>query len=203
MAPPRIAIFKYGVGNVFSVKSGIERVGGRAKVVSGLEELSDFDALVLPGVGTMPAAMRRLSRYASKVERHIESGKPLLGICLGMHVLFEASTELGYTRGLGYFSGVVEMLKSRPLPHIGWSLVKPVRRSALLEGINSPFYAYYLHSYAHKGVSERFVAAITVRGGESFTAVAERHPIYATQFHPERSGRAGLMVLSNFVELAR
>ncbi len=200
---PRIAIYKYGVGNVFSVKSAVERVGGRARILESLEDLREFDSLILPGVGTMPAAMRRLTKYRRELERHVESGKPVLGICLGLQVMFEASTELGYTQGLGVFRGLVERLDSRPLPHIGWSLVEPRRRSAILEGLEEPFHAYFIHSYAHKDVSEVFVAAVTRRGGEEFTAVAEKHPYYGTQFHPERSGARGLKVLANFVGISR
>ena len=198
----RVLVFKYGVGNVFSVKAALERAGARADIKESLENLEDYDALVLPGVGTMPAAMRRLAAWRGRVERHLDQGKPLLGICLGLQLLFEESEELGPTLGLGLLPGRIERLKAKPLPHIGWNLVEPVRPSELLSGLEKPFYAYYIHSYAYKKVEEPHVKAYTRVGEEVFAAVVEKPPLYATQFHPERSGRAGASILSRFVEIA-
>ncbi|MCE4610834.1 MAG: imidazole glycerol phosphate synthase subunit HisH [Desulfurococcales archaeon] len=199
---PRILVFKYGVGNVFSVKAALERAGALADIKDSLEDIEDYDALVLPGVGTMPAAMRRLTAWRGKVERHLEKRKPLLGICLGLQLLFEESEELGPTPGLGLLPGRIEKLRAKPLPHIGWNLVEPMRPSELLKGLEKPFYAYYIHSYAYKGVEKPYVKAHTRVGGEVFAAVVEKPPLYATQFHPERSGRTGASILSRFVEIA-
>ncbi len=199
----KILVFKYGVGNVFSVKSGLERARAQVKVSHSLEDLEGFDALVLPGVGTMPAAMRRLGAWRRELERHLERGKPLLGICLGLQLLFEESEELGPTRGLGLLPGRIERLRAKPLPHIGWSLVEPLRSSPLLEGLEGPFYAYFIHSYAYRRVTEPFVKAVTRLGSEAFASIVESPPLYATQFHPERSGAAGRVILANFVDLAR
>ncbi|MCE4616805.1 MAG: imidazole glycerol phosphate synthase subunit HisH [Aeropyrum sp.] len=199
----RVLVFKYGVGNVFSVKSALERAGARVRISTGLEDLGSYDALVLPGVGTMPAAMSRLESWRGEIERHIDRGKPVLGICLGLQVLFEESEELGITRGLGLLPGRVERVKASVLPHIGWSLVEPTRSSTLLEGVESPFYAYFIHSYAYRAVNSGFVKAVTRLENDVFASLVESPPLYATQFHPERSGRVGSTILSNFVGLAR
>ena len=200
---PLIAIYKYGVGNVYSVKAALERAGARARVVASLGDSKGYDAIVLPGVGSMPAAMARLEREASLIERLIESRRPLLGICLGMQILYEASTEHGYTRGLGVLPGVVERLKLKPLPHMGWSIVEKTRDSQLLEGLPERFYAYYAHSYASRDVGKGFVKAVTRVSGQAFAALIEEPPVYGTQFHPERSGEYGQRIINNFVELAR
>lgn len=200
---PLIAVYKYGVGNVYSVKAALERAGARAKIVSSLGGSEGYDAIVLPGVGSMPAAMARLRREERLIARLIESGKPLLGICLGMQVLYEASTEHGYTRGMGVLPGVIERLNVKPLPHMGWSIVERIKNSQLLEGLPERFYAYYAHSYASRDVDRMFVKAVTRVGGQVFAALIEKPPVYGTQFHPERSGREGQKIINNFVELAR
>ena len=200
---PLIIVYKYGVGNIYSVKASLERAGARVKVATSLAEAPKPDALVLPGVGSMPAAMRRLERERRFVERHIEESRPLLGICLGMQLLFQAGVEHGYTRGLGLLPGLVLRLNTRPLPHMGWSIVRRIRRSAILEGLPERFHAYYAHSYAVKDVSGPYVRAATREDSEEFAAVVERDSIYGTQFHPEKSGRVGHVILSNFVALAR
>ncbi len=194
-------ILKYGVGNVYSIKAGLEKVGARARI---LEELPGrgVDLLILPGVGSMPAAMKRLDRYRGTLDRMIEEGTIVFGICLGLQLMYEASTEYGYTRGLGLLEGVVDRLPVRPLPHIGWSRVYRIRGSRLLEGLPDGFYAYYVHSYASTDTSPQWVKAYSETGGVEYVAVVEKHPVYGTQFHPERSGREGLRVLANLVEIA-
>ncbi|MCE4613507.1 MAG: imidazole glycerol phosphate synthase subunit HisH [Desulfurococcales archaeon] len=200
---PLIIVYKYGVGNVYSVKASLERAGARVRIVESLSEAGKADAVVFPGVGSMPAAMRKLEREKDIVYRLVEKSKPLLGICLGMQLLYEAGTEHGYTRGLGLLRGIVERLRVKPLPHMGWSVVERVRGSALLEGLPERFYAYYAHSYAPKNTEAPHVRALTREGFEEFVAVVEKGSVYGTQFHPEKSGRLGQAIISNFVALSR
>ncbi|MCE4603189.1 MAG: imidazole glycerol phosphate synthase subunit HisH [Desulfurococcales archaeon] len=195
-------IYKYGVGNVYSVKSGLEKAGARARVVESLSNMPSMDLLVLPGVGSMPAAMARLEKDLERVMKHIDAGRPVMGICLGLQLMYEASTEFGVTKGLGLLEGVVDKMPVKPLPHIGWSLVERIRRSTLLQGLPERFYAYYVHSYASMDTGRPWVRAFTRLGGIEFTAVVEKPPLYGTQFHPERSGANGLRVLRNLVEIA-
>lgn len=195
-------IYKYGVGNVYSVKSGLEKAGARARVVEDLGNVDRMDLLILPGVGSMPAAMARLERDKERIMRHIDRGRPVMGICLGLQLMYEASTEFGLTRGLGLLEGMVDRMPVKPLPHIGWSLVERTRESRLLEGLPERFYAYYVHSYASMDTERPWVKAETSVGRVRFVAVVEKPPVYGTQFHPERSGRSGLRVLMNLVELA-
>lgn len=197
-----IAIYKYGIGNVYSVKSALEKAGAKAFIVESLSQAGRPDALVLPGVGSMPAAMSRLERERSLLERHIDSGRPILGICLGMQLLYEASTEFGYTRGLGLLQGVVDRLPVKPLPHIGWSIVSVKGQTPLLDGLPSSFYAYFVHSYGSTDTSRGFVKATTSVSSVEFVSVIDMNPVFGTQFHPERSGKHGLMVIRNFVEIA-
>ncbi|MEB3861505.1 MAG: imidazole glycerol phosphate synthase subunit HisH [Desulfurococcales archaeon] len=195
-------IYKYGVGNVYSVKSGLEKAGARARIVESLRDIPSMDLLILPGVGSMPAAMARLEKDLDRIMRHIDSGRPVMGICLGLQLMYEASTEFGVTKGLGLLEGIVDKMPVKPLPHIGWSQVERVRGSALLEGLPDRFYAYYVHSYASMETGKPWVKAITRLGDIEFTAVVEKPPVYGTQFHPERSGANGLRVLRNLVEIA-
>ncbi len=195
-------IYKYGVGNVYSIKAGLEKAGARVRIVESLRDAGEIDLLVLPGVGSMPAAMARLERERSLIDRHIDRGGLVFGICLGLQLMYEASTEFGYTRGLGLLEGEVDVLPVKPLPHIGWSLVERTRDSRLLRGLPERFYAYYVHSYASMDTGKPWVKAVTRVDEVEYVALVEKHPIYGTQFHPERSGRHGLQVLRNLVSLA-
>lgn len=196
------AVYKYGVGNVYSIKSGLEKAGARVVIVESLRDAGRVDLLVLPGVGSTPAAMKRLGRERSLIDRHVDRGGIIFGVCLGLQLMYEASTEFGYTRGLGFLEGVVDALPVKPLPHIGWSLTERVRDSRLLEGLPERFYAYYAHSYASRDSDKPWVKAVARAGNVVYVALVEKHPFYGTQFHPERSGKYGLQVLSNLVSLA-
>ncbi len=198
----RIAIVKYGVGNIYSVRAGLERQGASPVVVSSLGEAarSNIDALVFPGVGAYPAASRRILGEREELAKLLENGVPVLGICLGMQLFFEESEEGG--KGLGLLRGRVERLEAPKLPHIGWTRVRIIGESELLEGVPDNTYMYFVHSYAYKNTEAPWVRAIASYG-EDFAAVVEEPPLYGTQFHPERSGRHGSRVLGNFVRLVR
>lgn len=197
---PRIAVLKYGVGNIYSVKTGLERAGASVSAVSTLEGLRGVDGAVLPGVGSYAAATRFLSGERGRLLRLADRGVPVLGICLGMQLFFEASEE-GGAEGLGVLPGTVKRLQAGKLPHIGWSRVYPIRGSALLRGVEPGTYFYFVHSYAVLDREGPWVTGLASYQGSVFAATVERHPFYGTQFHPEKSGEAGLAVLRNFVSM--
>ena len=198
MGRPRIAILKYGVGNIYSVYSGLERAGAEPMVVDRLK--GDFDALVLPGVGAFRPAMERLRPQKGLLLDMLDSGGIILGICLGMQLFYEWSDEWGGLEGLGLLHGRIERIPVRKLPHIGWSRIQRSRRCRLLKDVKPDSYFYFVHSYALlEGRPE--TCAYTEYGGTMFASIVEAHPIYGTQFHPERSDGPGLKVLKNFVSM--
>lgn len=196
---PRIAIVNYGVGNLFSIRSSLSKVGARPKITRSIANLANVDAIILPGVGAFSGVMRFLSERREKLRELIES-VPTLGICLGMQLLFEESEEGG--KGLGIFKGkTVKLPSSVKVPHMGWNTVELERRDAILKGIPNGAYFYFVHSYAPKAESGNVIA--TTRYGIKFASVVRRGSVYGVQFHPEKSGVNGLRLLKNFVGIVR
>jgi imidazole glycerol-phosphate synthase subunit HisH len=203
---PRVGVIDYGMGNRRSVQKALEHAGAVAPVTSDREELERCAALVLPGVGAFPLAMRRLRGLGliEVIRSRISEGVPLLGICLGMQLLFQRSEELEPTAGLGLLEGDVTRLRAGALriPHIGWNEVTWERASALTRGLpeaGCPF--YHVHSFAARPESAHDVAAST-EYGERFATVVEHGRVFGVQFHPEKSSGHGLRLLGNFVGLA-
>jgi glutamine amidotransferase len=205
-ARPRIAIVDYGMGNRRSVEKALDHVGATADITHDLRELEQADALVLPGVGAFPRGMSNLRSLGldSVVSERVASGTPLLGICLGMQLLFDSSTELGETtRGLGLIAGEVRALDAGGLrvPHIGWNEVRFERASRLTAELppgGAPF--YHVHSYAAHAADPDDVVG-TTEYGERFATIVTRGSVYGTQFHPEKSSGDGLTLLAAFVRL--
>ena len=202
---PRIGVVEYGMGNRRSVQKALERAGASAPVTRDHAELRACDGLVLPGVGAFPAAMRRLRELglAELICTSTGDGVPLLGICLGMQLLYEHSEELEQTDGLGLLEGVVTRLATGGLrvPHIGWNEVRFERASALTAGLPAggcPF--YHVHSLAPRPRHEADVVG-TTEYGERFATTVERDVVFGVQFHPEKSSVHGLELLANFVAL--
>ncbi len=196
-----IAIADYGMGNRRSVEKALAHVGAESVVTS---DVRDASAIILPGVGAFPEAMRNLERTGlgeALIER-AAAGVPLLGICLGMQLLFESSTEHEGAEGLGILPGTVTALQSPRLPHIGWNLVTFERDSALTEGLGEAAAFYHVHSFACRPADPGDVVG-TSEYGERFVSVVERGNVMASQFHPEKSSLDGLRMLRNFAELAR
>jgi len=200
-----VAIINYGVGNLLSIYTSLERVGAKPKIVDEVGEAGEFDAVVFPGVGAFKPAIRKLEKRRELVSRMLEE-KPVLGICLGMQLLYERSEEgCGsgeYLRGLGVFHGtVVRITGSVKVPQMGWNTIRIVKPECpILEGIPNEAYVYYANSYVSAPSDE--TCATTFYGIE-FSAVSWHENVFGTQFHPEKSGRWGLKVLRNFVEYAR
>ena len=195
-----IAIADYGMGNRRSVEKALAHVGAESLVTS---DVRDASAIILPGVGAFPEAMRNVERsgLGEQLVERAAAGVPVLGICLGMQLLFESSSEHEGAEGLGILPGVVTALESPRLPHIGWNLVSFSRPSALTEGLGEAAAFYPVHSFACRPTDASDVVG-TGEYGERFVSVVERDNVMAAQFHPEKSSTDGLQMLKNFAALA-
>lgn len=196
----RIALLDYGAGNLTSVRKGLDATGARVLTPASPGELVDADAVVVPGVGHFAATITLSDAWREAIAGAVRRGAPLLGICLGLQWLFESSDEAPGVAGLGAIPGRCERLPSVvKVPHVGWNALEMVRPSVLLEGLADGTQVYFTHTYAAPLVHET-VAATT--HGARFSAAVEQQGIFGVQFHPEKSGEAGLRVLRNFVQLA-
>jgi glutamine amidotransferase len=196
----RVALIDYGAGNLTSVRKGLDAAGARIFTPARPDELADADGLVVPGVGHFAATTSLSEDWRRSIAEAIARRTPLLGICLGLQWLFESSEEAPGIAGLGTIAGRCERLPPIvKVPHVGWNALEIVRPSVLLEGLADGTQMYFTHTYAAPIVDET-VAATT--HGARFSAVVERGQIFGVQFHPEKSGEAGLRVLRNFVQLA-
>jgi imidazole glycerol-phosphate synthase subunit HisH len=202
---PRIAVIDYGMGNRRSVEKALERVGAAASITADHRELLDADGLVLPGVGAFPLAMRNLRslQLDELIRQRVAARIPLLGICLGMQLLFETSTEIEPTDGLGLLAGAVTPLAADGLrvPHVGWNEVRFERPSALTAQLPEAGCAFYhVHSYAPRPADPADVVG-TTEYGERFATIVERGTVSGVQFHPEKSSTHGLQLLASFASL--
>jgi len=217
---PRIVIVDYGFGNIFSVRQALRKGGIEAIVSRDKNCLETADALILPGVGAFGDAMRTLSRFdlTSPIKYFALSGRPIMGICLGLQLMMDESCEFGSNEGLGLFTGSVERLmpnndgsKGFKVPHIGWSAVFPNREKAserssdncwggtLLESLTEAPFFYFIHSFGVKKTEPNFVVGYTNYGNETFCSALQYNNLFAFQFHPEKSGLAGLRIYENFI----
>ncbi|MGM9585488.1 MAG: imidazole glycerol phosphate synthase subunit HisH [Faecousia sp.] len=199
-----IGIIDYGVGNLFSLCSSCKAIGQEAFVSGNAEELAKADRLILPGVGAFGDAADKLraTGMADFVRQQAAAGKPLLGICLGMQLLFEKSYEYGCHEGLGLLKGQVVPMEGKlpaelKIPHMGWNALE-VRSGRLLEGLDGQ-YVYFVHSFFAEGCEDS-LAAVT-EYGIPITAAVEKGNIFGCQFHPEKSGSVGLSILRRFSEI--
>jgi glutamine amidotransferase len=199
-----IAIINYGLGNLHSVHKAAAYVGGEAVVTDDPQTILKADKVILPGVGAFADGMKGLgSRKLGRVVREVAAqGKPLLGICLGMQLLFEQSEEQGQHQGLGLLAGIVVLFQQPGIkvPQIGWNQVEVIKTSGLMSGIREGDYFYFNHGYYCVPEHAGDVLTNTDYGGQ-FASSVERGNIFGVQFHPEKSQKNGLQVLKNFVEL--
>jgi imidazole glycerol-phosphate synthase subunit HisH len=198
----RVAILDYGMGNLRSVEKALERVGAQPEITADAERARDADGVVLPGVGAFPPAIARVRElgFDELISDRINASVPVLGVCLGMQLLFERSTEQGGAEGLGVFSGEVRELRAPglKLPHIGWEPVTWLGESELVEGIPSDTPFYFVHSFVPDDVDETDVLGVAAHG-ERFVCAVGRDRVWGFQCHPEKSSDAGLRILANFV----
>jgi imidazole glycerol-phosphate synthase subunit HisH len=194
-----IAIVDYGMGNRRSVEKALEHVGARPRITAGHDAIRAADGLVLPGVGAFPEAMRRIGALGldDVLRERVSAGVPLLGICLGLQLLFERTTEHEGAGGLGILSGEVTALRAPRLPHIGWNLVTLERPAALTGGLGPATAFYHVHSFACRPADPADVVGVA-EYGERFASIVERGTVSGVQFHPEKSSRDGLALLRNF-----
>ena len=201
-----VAIIDYGVGNLFSLKSSLKEIGAEAVVTADEKLIAEADRIILPGVGAFEDAARKLreSGMADVVKREAAAGKPMMGICLGMQLLFDVGYEYGVHEGLGLIHGSVKPIAdvipdNYKIPHIGWNLLKFKGESPLFKYIKEGDYVYFVHSYYAADCDES-VIAVTEYGAELTAAVASGN-VYGCQFHPEKSGDVGMKILKAFMEI--
>jgi len=196
----RIALVDYGVGNLHSMRKALELCGAEVFVSSDPRVMKSCDAIVLPGVGAFKGAMERMPKEA--IVEEVASGKPTLGVCLGMQLLFGYNEE-GNESGLDLLKGRVARLPATvKLPHIGWNLVEVVRRHPIVAGIPDKAYMYFVHSY-YVEPEDRGITVASSRYGVEFPSIVASGDIIGTQFHPEKSGRFGRRLIENFIDLLR
>ncbi len=199
-----IAIVDYGVGNLKSVSNALRCLGVDSAVTDDGAAIEQADAVILPGVGAFPDAVDKLRHRGLDQVLAAQAGKkPILGICLGMQLLFDRGEEVRDCEGLGLVSGHVERIKTDlKLPHIGWNSLTFPNPSPLFKGLDEGTYVYFVHSYCGVAARGEDVLAVTDYGAPVVAAVG-RNGVYGCQFHPEKSGEAGLTILRNFAELSR
>lgn len=201
-----IAILDYGVGNLFSLQCSLDAIGAETVVTKDAEEIRRADKIILPGVGAFEDAMNKLraSGLADVVKEEVKNGKPLMGICLGMQMLFEKSMEYGEHEGLGLVPGTVVPIgdvipADFKIPHIGWNALHlKGEKSPIFKYVNEGDCVYFVHSYYAAGCDAYTVA--TTEYGAELTAAVQNGNVYGCQFHPEKSGKAGLSILRAFCE---
>ena len=202
MSGPRIAVVDYGIGNLRSAEKALQHLNADAALTSDVGEIESAEAVVLPGVGAFGACMQalRTAGLEAATKAAATDGRPFLGICIGMQMLFDGSDESPDVAGLGIVSGrVTKLAKTVRLPQMGWNTLDLTAGSRLGAHLPDPAWLYFVHSYAPEPTDPSVVAA-WCDYGRRFAAAIERGPVWATQFHPEKSGTVGLRMLENFVE---
>lgn len=200
-----VAILDYNVGNLFSVKNALDYIGEKSVITNDLNEIEKADSLILPGVGAFPKAMEQLEKHSLiEVIKEQASKKPLLGICLGMQLLFDKSYEFTETNGLSLIPGEIKEIPTTELkiPHMGWNALKSSNPSPLLDGISEDSYFYFVHSYM-AFTDDKFISAYAEYGTKITAEVWDGKYVFGSQCHPEKSGEVGLKLLKNFCSLSK
>ncbi|WP_067973423.1 imidazole glycerol phosphate synthase subunit HisH [Mycolicibacter icosiumassiliensis] len=201
---PRVVVLDYGSGNLRSAQRALQRVGAEVEVTADADAAADADGLLVPGVGAYAACMAGLRKVNGDkiIAERVQAGRPVLGVCVGMQILFAHGVEFGVdTTGCGQWPGAVTRLDAPVIPHMGWNVVDAAPGSTLFAGLDADTRFYFVHSYAAQRWEGRPEALVTWATHQvPFLAAVEDGPLAATQFHPEKSGDAGATLLSNWVE---
>ncbi|OBK21131.1 imidazole glycerol phosphate synthase subunit HisH [Mycobacterium asiaticum] len=204
MSSKSVVVLDYGSGNLRSAQRALERVGADVEVTADGEAALAADGLVVPGVGAFEACMTGLRKIGGEriIAERVASGRPVLGVCVGMQILFARGVEFGVeTTGCGQWPGAVTLLDAPVIPHMGWNVVSPALDSVLFNGVDTDTRFYFVHSYAAQRWEGSPEAMLTWATHQvPFLAAVEDGPLSATQFHPEKSGDAGALILRNWVE---
>ena len=195
----KVAIFDYGAGNIFSLKNSLEKNNATVDIITSFDKANNYSGILLPGVGNFDPAIRSIRDY-SKIDfqDYVQDKIPVLGICLGMEMFFEKSEE-GHEKGLGVMEGEVIILpKTMKVPHMGWNNIKIKKQSKILEGIKDSSWVYFVHSFVARPKKEEVVKAESDYG-INVPAVVEKVNFFGTQFHPEKSGKIGSVMINNFL----
>ena len=196
-----VAIFDYGAGNIFSLKTSLEKNGANVDVITSFDQTKNYDGLLLPGVGNFDPAIRSIRDYSSiNFKNFVKNEIPVLGICLGMEMFFKQSQE-GKEKGLDVMNGEVVLLPNdMKIPHMGWNSLEITKDSKILEGVDNNSWVYFVHSYRAKPISDDIIVA-NADYGIKVPAVVEDKLFFGTQFHPEKSGKVGSHMIKNFLRV--
>jgi len=197
-----ITIINYGLGNLKSIENALKYLGEKVKITEKPEEIKKAEKIILIGVGNFGEAIKNLKkkRLHSLIKEAISEGKPFLGICLGMQILFEESQESPGIKGLNILKGKVFKFKKVKTPQIGWNQIKIQRKTRILKGIKDKSFVYFMHSFYVKPLDRKIMVAVT-NYGKDYCSAIELKNTFGVQFHPEKSGKIGLQILKNFIEL--
>ena len=199
---PEAVIFDYGVGNLLSLKCALEKVGLNTEIGVSAQQLKKADAIALPGVGSFSAAITKLDAVKETLLAAVESGTPLIGICLGLQLFFPESEE-GPGKGLALFEGKNVRLRGEvKVPHMGWNTLRLVKQNPLFDGVADESYVYFVHSL-YPVPTDKDIVATETEYGEKFTSAIASKNVFGTQFHPEKSGDIGLKILENFAKIVK
>ena len=196
----RVAIFDYGAGNIFSLKNSFEKAGANVEVITNIDDFRNYSGLLLPGVGNFDPAIKSISKFSdTKIQDLVKNSIPVLGICLGMEMFFEKSEE-GKEKGLGIMDGEVIVLpSSMKVPHMGWNSLEIKKPGKILNGVEDGSWVYFVHSFRAKPSLDDIITAVSDYGIK-VPAVVEQDNFFGTQFHPEKSGSVGKIMIQNFLE---
>lgn len=200
-----IAIVDYGMGNLASVKKALDFLDVKSKITADKEEILNSNGIILPGVGAFPDAMKNIKRLEidKVLKKAVEKGIPLMGICLGMQLLFEESDEVKLTKGLGFFKGRIRKFEGDlKIPHMGWNDLLIDNESKILKGVQEGSYVYFVHSY-YADIKEEDILSAHCEYGIDVPAVVGKDNVFGIQFHPEKSSDVGMKMLKNFWELVK
>ncbi len=195
----KVAIFDYGAGNIFSLKNSLEKNSATVDIITSFDKANNYSGILLPGVGNFDPAIKSIRDYSTiDFQDYVQDKIPVLGICLGMEMFFEKSEE-GNEKGLGVMGGEVIILpKTMKVPHMGWNNIKIKKQSKILEGIKDSSWVYFVHSFVARPKKEEVVKAESDYG-INVPAVVEQANFFGTQFHPEKSGKIGSVMINNFL----